>query len=249
MLLACAHPTPHDDPSGCGACHAGAQQDWQASAHASAHDNALFTEAFRHAQDPWCLGCHDPGGVSCARCHTQGQTCADCHQFDLPGTSVPSQDTVGEHDRSWFAETPCTDCHDPHRAPGAHDVERVRKALSIAVVATGSGTRATLTSDHVGHAVPTGDPFRRLVLEICADLACTRPTDRHVLERSLVEHDTGWAVRDDTRIPPPVGGPTASITVDLAPGRAWRLFHRYADPRHDLDDSVLIDAGVIGAAP
>ena len=133
-LLAC-HPALDRPADTCASCHAPESEAWRASLHATADRTPAFAEAFRRAQDPWCHTCHLPGtGVDCASCHgPSGRTCEQCHQFDLPGTSVASQDTAREHAASSFSSTPCTGCHDPHLAPGAHDAERVRAALDVLI--------------------------------------------------------------------------------------------------------------------
>ncbi|MCA9570280.1 MAG: hypothetical protein KC656_20695 [Myxococcales bacterium] len=242
-LLAC-HPALDRPADTCASCHAPESEAWRASLHATADRTPAFAEALRRAQDPWCHTCHLPGtGVGCASCHgPAGRTCEQCHQFDLPGTAVASQDTAREHAASSFASTPCTGCHDPHLAPGAHDAERVRAALSVDV----RGTEAVVTSHGVGHALPTGDPFRRLVLEVCADLACRRVIDVHTLERALRESPEGWSVRNDSRVPPPVEGPDSTVRFAVAEGRAWRLWYRYTDPRHrEVAESLLVDGGIV----
>lgn len=251
-LLACSHP-PMDAPrTRCTDCHDAQPAVWANSLHARAFTDPAFTEAYRRAQDPWCLTCHlKDDGVTCATCHgAGGRTCVDCHQFDLPGTTVASQDTANEHARSSFADRPCIECHDAHDPRGGHDAERLREALTVTATSTPSGTQLALTSHGVGHAFPTGDPFRRLVVEICADLACRRIVDTRVLQRSLRETSSGWRVEADTRIPPPTVGPDQTVALTLAPGRAWRVWYRLTDPRHYTlaNTAVLVDTGPLRSA-
>lgn len=252
FFLGC-HPSMDPSPSSCGECHAALTSAWTTSFHAQARTSPAFEEAFRRADDPWCLTCHrEPDGVDCAACHAERKECVDCHQFDLPGTSVASQDTAREHAASSFANQPCTSCHDPHAAShGSHDEVALRRALSVEVLRTVDGSVATFETQDVGHAYPTGDPFRRLVLEICGDLACSRVLERHTLERRLVEVDGTWSVRSDTRIPPPTNGPVAQHRLDVVTGRAWRLWYRRVDPRHTTlaHDQVLVDAGLVRSSP
>lgn len=227
--------------------------DWAASIHAHAHDSEAFSASFARARDPWCHSCHLPEtGVDCASCHRSGRTCASCHQFDLPGSQIPSQDTAREHARSSFADRPCATCHDPHEASaGAHDQVAFRRSLTVVVEPDGDGSIARLTSHGVGHALPTGDPFRRLVLELCADLRCSRVVGSHVLQRTMQEGPEGWAEDSDTRIPPPTDGPDSTIELRLPPARSWRLWYRLTDPRHleVTEDQWLVDAGLIRTTP
>jgi hypothetical protein len=245
ILLACLHPDRSASRERCADCHADTVTAWSTSLHAAAHSDPAFTEAFRRADDPWCLTCHLPDdGVTCATCHgDDGRTCADCHQFDLPGTTVASQDTVAEHARSSFADRPCTACHDPHAPQGGHDADALRRAIDVVATRTPDGTRFALTTTDVGHAFPTGDPFRRMVLEVCADLACRSIVAHHVLERSLVETDGTWRERADSRIPPPTSGRMSTVHLDLPHGRAWRLWYRLHDPNHPPlpSGSILLD--------
>ncbi|AKI98748.1 cytochrome c554/c'-like protein [Archangium gephyra] len=183
--------------------------------------------------------------------------CARCHQFDVPlrapmehadrivPSGLPAQDTFSEWRASSFApSTPCQDCHMPagsHAFAGGHDATLVRKALEVEVRADGA-TRvlATVRSRGVGHAVPTGDPFRRLRLLLCADVECTRVLGSAVFARGLEPTARAYRVVQDTRIPPPtLQAPSPSRTLEiplaapLPPGATWRLVRHHADPRHE----------------
>lgn len=69
----------------CGSCHILQFQEWSASAHAQAFDNAAFQEALAAGGDEECLGCHAPlairPGTSPARAfhRDEGVTCVSCH--------------------------------------------------------------------------------------------------------------------------------------------------------------------------
>lgn len=121
--------------------------------------------------------------------------CRDCHEFATPAfegaemrmTDLPMQRTYSE----WLAyragggEGTCQSCHMPggdHRMRGAHDVELLRRSLSVTAAADGAGTRLTLASVGVGHGFPTGDLFRHLTVEVRtagdADDGAWRTVDR-----------------------------------------------------------------------
>ncbi|MCA9492433.1 MAG: hypothetical protein KC621_21015 [Myxococcales bacterium] len=246
VLLGCTHVPPDARSEACAECHVEQGAAWAESRHAKAATNALFAESFRRTDHPWCLSCHaaDGVGVGCATCHAAGSPgCEGCHQFDLPrelggaSSGVASQDTVQEWRRSSFADRPCTSCHDPHASPGGHDDERMRAALTVDVRADVDRVVARLTSHDVGHAVPTGDPFRRLQLDVCADLGCSRTLATATFVRRLAPtEDGGWRLAEDTRVPPPTGGARTSVVERVleAPGaRGWRLSYHLADPVHE----------------
>lgn len=186
--------------------------------------------------------------------------CERCHQFPFPTakaleasvltgiptafSGTPSQDTVQEWRQSHAASEGrvCTSCHDPHRAPGAHDEDLVRDTLSVQAVYDPDTLMitATLTAKGAAHAVPTGDPFRRLHLTICDPERCDVPYAEATLQRRPREQGEDWIVPADTRIGPALDTDgTSSRTIALAvrdplpPGARWRLFYRYADPFHE----------------
>ena len=263
VLLASCHTVPdHSRHSDCVECHSPQVEEWLGSRHAVAYENETFQRSWAEEQDPWCLTCHLPDdGVTCATCHgLERKTCADCHEFDLPrelpGTpsGTLAQSTVSEWRGSGAAaqRMGCVDCHPAHHPIGGNDRERVREVISATVVAHGDRVIATLTADEIGHAFPTGDPFRRLELTLCADLACAQPLTQISLERRLERtEDGGWAVDQDTRIPAPTEGLRGTRTIHLnAPqARAWRLTMHLADPAHAADLSghaaYVVDTGTV----
>ena len=262
LLLAACHTVPPDATSAdCGDCHPAQLQSWSASQHAIAYTDPIFQVSWAEERSDWCLTCHLPDdGVTCATCHgAQRKTCADCHEFDLPAVigGAPSgtlgQSTVSEWEASGAAAQGmgCVDCHDPHHPVGGNDRERVREVLSAQVTAEGDRVHARLTAEGIGHAFPTGDPFRRLYLIVCEDLACSRPVARAELARRLTRtEDGGWALGSDTRIPPPAEGLTGvrQITLDAPGARAWKLVMQLTDPRH-IDDLPDLARYVVATGP
>lgn len=183
--------------------------------------------------------------------------CGQCHQFDAPvsaeleqhdrfvSSGTPLQDTLSEWRASSFSRsTPCQGCHmrgGSHAFPGGHDVALVRGALEVEVRADGpTRVLATVRSRGVGHAVPTGDPYRRLRLTLCADADCKRVLGSTTFARSLESTERTYHVQEDTRVPPPtaqVSAPSRTLEIPLAvplpPGATWRLVRHHADPRHE----------------
>lgn len=183
--------------------------------------------------------------------------CARCHQFDAPvratlehenrfvSSGTPLQDTLSEWRASSYApSTPCQGCHmkeGSHAFPGGHDAELVRGTLEAEVRTDGKARAfATVRARGAGHAVPTGDPYRRLRLMVCADADCERVLGSAVFARSLESTPRTYRVAADTRVPPPTAQvPVPSRTLELplaaplSPGATWRLMRHHVDPRHE----------------
>jgi hypothetical protein len=108
------------------------------------------------------------------------KACARCHEFGFPDSirrekPLLMQSTITEGANSGIGGT-CNDCHMPKvEGPGgtphrSHrfsvDETMLKGALDVATTRTGEHVTVTLTSRGVGHAFPTGDLFRRLVLTL-----------------------------------------------------------------------------------
>jgi len=105
--------------------------------------------------------------------------CGSCHQFNfhvqddgqLVLTDEPMQTTLDEwHDyRSQGGTRSCQQCHMPdgdHRVRGSHDIDYLRAAVSVRVQSNAGVTALVVSSNDVGHNVPTGDLFRHMKLEV-----------------------------------------------------------------------------------
>jgi len=104
--------------------------------------------------------------------------CATCHDFAFPdaarrgGDGLRMQRTVVEHRASRFADRSCASCHMPELPGGgrghgfavASDPAMLRRAIVARAVRHDEHIEIDLTPGEVGHAVPTGDLFRRLVV-------------------------------------------------------------------------------------
>jgi hypothetical protein len=133
--------------------------------------------------------------------------CAGCHEFWFPsagrgGHELIMQRTIGEHRRSPAKHQPCQDCHmlptaseggEVHRGHGFHVVGEPRMLRAAAKI-TGvrevdeqgrAIARVTLEPRAVGHAFPTGDLFRRLLVRVEPSVGSD---DRCVAERILARH-------------------------------------------------------------
>ena len=161
--------------------------------------------------------------------------CAGCHQFSGPTSAAPIafkgdpiQDTWGEWTRVSEPKGTCQQCHMPegkHSFYGGHHLPTLKAAIRVDV----DDHQMTLaTTAKVAHAVPTGDPFRRLVLEFC-EASCDTPLKRYTF--GVVHQYVAGEMRTvrDTRLHPNVQKHVA------IPSNAttWRLRYYYADPRFE----------------
>jgi hypothetical protein len=125
--------------------------------------------------------------------------CAGCHEFWFPsagraGHELLMQRTIGEHRRSKASDQPCQSCHMPptagekvHRGHGFHVVGEPRMLRAAARITAAreldeqgrAVVLVTLEPRAVGHAFPTGDLYRRLLVRVEGD------DDRCATERYL----------------------------------------------------------------
>ncbi|RKG98415.1 multiheme c-type cytochrome [Corallococcus carmarthensis] len=169
--------------------------------------------------------------------------CGGCHEFPFPDlgrqASAPlMQETLTE----WRASTAarngqtCQSCHMPegvHAFPGGHDLDFVRGALKLEWQRQGpSKVCAVVRSRSVGHAVPTGDLFRRLRLRLCEDAACERPVRQRLMSRRIIATAGGALKETDTRIP---ANAERTECFEWSKGTTapahWTLELLYAEPR------------------
>jgi hypothetical protein len=163
---------------------------------------------------------------------SQSAFCGECHQFNFPiGHSDPvtysphrMQRTLDEWTATGAQKT-CQQCHGAHAPRGAHDVERLRAALDVTVERVRDELRLRLEPKGVAHHFPTGDPFRRLRVELCADEACAQVLAVRELERRIAPAGDSWRIASDTTVPP------EGLTVAMpAPPHVHfvRVAYRYA---------------------
>lgn len=179
--------------------------------------------------------------VAYSKLHTTAAACAWCHEFQSPD-GAPLMSTYSEWQSSSFARkgVTCQECHmartkgnvvDPriaraagteinlHEVPGGHSIDQLNKALRIAMEPERAGdslfVKVRLTNKGAGHAVPTGMPGRRVILEVTVR-PYGRPSfsENRIFSRiftgaggSVITHDReyfrpGVRVASDTRIAP-----------------------------------------------
>jgi nitrate/TMAO reductase-like tetraheme cytochrome c subunit len=154
---------------------------------------------------------------------TTSDGCATCHQLTWPGADKPLYDTHGEWSRSAYATAGvrCQDCHMPPKAglatasrfaasPSHRLSADLSRALSILVdldspiLQRGQDwpMRVRVQNTGAGHHVPTGSPFRALVLRfeiVDAKGKTIGEGFEHVLARTLSEA-APWTTLSDTRL-------------------------------------------------
>lgn len=181
------------------------------------------------------------------------RACAGCHSFPFQLHTppwpfaygdTPAQDTIEEWRGSAAAARGegCQDCHmgaRGHGFPGAHDPALVRGAVHVEAWREPDGlVRARISAPDAPHRIPTGDPFRRLLLEACADADCAEVLAKVTVRRLFTPTDTSWRLVEDRSLPPT--RPDAPSHLDLTLGPAplastWRLSYRFGDARFEPD--------------
>lgn len=110
------------------------------------------------------------------------RVCQPCHEFDFPDgrrrtRPEPMQSTMSEHATLGNGAS-CSDCHMSRRGgrrthgfPGGHDAALLRGSLTVQAQREPGGIAVTLSPVGAGHFIPTGDLFRRLLVEAEVDPA------------------------------------------------------------------------------
>jgi hypothetical protein len=158
--------------------------------------------------------------------------CAECHQFNFPASREEPvtyskhrmQRTLDEWTASGNTKS-CQACHGAHAPRGAHDVEALRKALDAQLRLERGEVQLRLEPKGIAHNFPTGDPFRRLRVDLCADEPCTHVVASRELGREVVPVGESWRIAEDFTVPP------QGLTVAMAaPKNAHfvRVTYRYA---------------------
>lgn len=242
------------------------------SCHAPEADPSSSGGSDRHAMGVGCVTCHmQAGHIVTARADSPSRAphevvvdpsfgtdaaCARCHEFPFPeGGAALMQETVKEHAVSQRRGEPCAGCHmkasaGARRKSHSFDIRGPRGLLrsSIRASARRAGTSAIVVSvaaREPGHAVPTGDLFRRIEARATSDTgAQAKPV---VLARRFVVRpaaDDGQVTRvmvGDDRLPP--NGAEREVTLILGDGIEsstvrWEVVYRR------MDDSLARTLGV-----
>ncbi len=248
-----ATPTPRAVAAnvGCEGCHVDEAREWRGSLHHAAHDDPSYAASFAREPKAFCTSCHAPEGaapetaslgVACTTCHASAHAgpalaCASCHEFSFPdrASTLPAdrmQLTGTEHAASALSASTCTDCHMPlakghrdHRFAASRDVESLRRAVVVSGrVLEGDVVEIALRPGQIGHAFPTGDLFRRLVVGVELLGADGERVDfgMQTLGRTFELRGTRQTQLSDTR-PGAPDQPEARLRFPLAGARDGRV--------------------------
>lgn len=217
------------EPAGfCRSCHAPeASPEAEPDAFARSHGVACVT---CHRPDPGGPVLASPEGKgrerpgadaaphAIARVDAFGtRACVACHEFAFPGAAGRGekglmQKTATEHAASASRAQTCASCHMPrgergrsgHVFAASRSPATLARALDVTASRDAAGRAVfVLTARDVGHAYPTGDLFRRLLLRV----KTARGTIEQPLERTFraAREPDGTTVRfeaTDTRLAP-----------------------------------------------
>lgn len=201
---------------------------------------------------------------------TGAAACAPCHEFSFPNAATRKspllmQSTITEHAAS--GAVGCAECHmpivpgpsGPHRShafAASRDAALVRGSVVVAASRDGDGrVRVRLEARGVGHAVPTGDLFRRI--EVSAEAIGEDMQSLDARSVHLARH-FAWGdgrdgkrvkvLRSDDRLVP--GAAPTEIVLDLGRVGAthpigWRVAYQRVDVPDDVDEAQAILDGEI----
>lgn len=217
--------------------------DFCRGCHAPEADPRVEPEGFARTHGVACVTCHDPddrGAVLASRASGQAphavvpvadlgtRACVACHEFAFPGAELRAtsmmQRTVTEHAE---VTTACASCHMPpdedgqpgHRFGASRDAGLLARSVVVAPTRLDDERVAfALTAQGVGHAFPTGDLFRRLVLRVRSvrGVVIEEPFGRSFRAHDGVRHE----VRD-RRL-----APRQSVILAARAGAAWQLVYQ-----------------------
>ena len=186
--------------------------------------------------------------------------CAGCHEFPFPDEALRGasgaelmQSTITEQAHSPRPDVTCAQCHMPRDETLAHRTHDFRSSRDAAWVRSALDARAARVGQHevevtlqptaVGHAVPTGDLFRRLEVSaevVGNDYMVLARRERHLTRRWATTHrpHSGFALRELQRDDRPgrQGSTPTRVRFDLGELAAshpvaWRVaYQRVAHP-------------------
>ncbi len=216
--------------------------------HAPETKPTAVVDAFARTRGVTCVTCHQPttGGPVLAgpprgargaaphplqRAPDFGtRACAGCHEFSFPHAEAKGerglmQKTMREHGASRDKDTSCAGCHmkgGDHGVATSRDPALLRRALSVGVTREGAGPLTfTLDAVGVGHAFPTGDLFRRLVLRVHVPGGVVE----RVLGRTFTSVTEGDLIvrleRSDLRL-----APSRKVVVEAPQGTRWEVVYQ-----------------------
>jgi hypothetical protein len=176
----------------------------------------------RGAEGVGCERCHgqapkDHGraGLKAARTRYGGfakdarSACKGCHDFPFPDSKESMQLTFQEHAVSTLPAKSCMDCHMQkreghvrHDFVASHDLETLRAAIEPHIEWNEDGAvTLELRGRNMGHAFPTGDMFRRVIVRAFTEDASGKivSDSEHQLRRWFTTRGGKLTQERDTR--------------------------------------------------
>lgn len=207
-----------------------------------------------------------PHSISVDAALSTSQACAGCHDFTFASVAPTPYDETEMLQgtmREWHeveGRGTCQHCHMPegnHAMPGARDAALLARALHVEASArlVGRHTEVTLSlTSEAGHAVPTGDMYRRLHVEAWPMTRNAEHVSTTLMRRFAREGERMHQVSDD-RVP--ANAPrVVTLTLPRARGVAWRITWQALDPRAadarwipEEDASRVVAEGQLVASP
>ncbi len=202
--------------------------------------------------------------------------CAGCHEFRFPGVldrrhrlaEDMMQSTALEHERSSLAQTSCADCHMPgvggearrhrsHAFSGARDPVAMKAAIQVTAERVSARVmRFHLAPGRVGHAMPTGDLFRRIEVlgeVVGPDTGSLGRESRYLTRHFGLPRNGRRRLLADDRVGAKGSDPVV-VELDLgdpAEGRpiAWQVaYQRVEHPRGVDESDALVEGEVVLAS-
>jgi len=210
---------------------------------------------------------------------TTSAACASCHDFDFPDGNArvrpePMQLTVKEHEKLGPKNggATCSSCHMPlvtegsrshrsHAFVASRSPEMLKRAARISVRRTDEAIEVVFGRGDIGHAFPTGDLFRRLVVHARIEgdpekAQQVRYLTRHFAQRQQLPGVFVRVVaRDDRPFADGENEHVAKLVLgERAKGRriVWRVVYQRVqevapmnEDRAILDGEIEIASGVV----
>jgi len=213
-----------------------------------------------------------PHAIVRSSAFASASACANCHEFSFPDperrfTPLFMQSTASEHRASAFAGVSCAECHMPlvgegaarHRShvfPASRDPALLRASARITASRGDAGTVVVRIEPlAVGHALPTGDLFRRLAIRaeaVGAEHNVLAEDARYLSRRfGRGKGRDGRSIKvltGDDRVMP--GAPSV-VTLALgektkgAPIRWQVAYERVEHPIEESSDEAVVEGEVI----
>ncbi len=156
--------------------------------------------------------------------HTQALVCAGCHEFtSSDGTAILTTYTEWKGSEAAKQGKTCQQCHmgrteanvvDPkvkrvpgqevnlHEMPGGHSLDQLHKAVTVSFHPERKGDEllldVRLANRGAGHAVPTGMPSRRVILDLTVRSSNGRSFEEHRLYGKTYLDASGKAITRDS---------------------------------------------------